>query len=118
MSIKKSLAWLLVGTVAGFGMTLAATSAVAQTAADVDPFVGGTDDDGADLFGETSNPYELIHRAILAPTMSTEQFQEQQNRAINSEAEDFRLRQQEALRQQQTTDVDAVEEISVDGEEI
>ncbi|MGF1461049.1 MAG: hypothetical protein ACFBSG_18725 [Leptolyngbyaceae cyanobacterium] len=118
VSLKNALSGLLVGGLVMFGAIALADVAVAQT--EIEPFDGaGTDDDGADLFGESSDPFELIHRAILAPSMSSDEFREQQNRAIGSEAQDFRLRQQEALRQQPTpTPEGAVDEVTVDGEEI
>ncbi|WP_272062518.1 hypothetical protein [Oscillatoria sp. CS-180] len=114
--MQKLFSYLLLGTALSLGTALASGSAIAQTS-DLDPLEGlGTDDDGADLFGDTSNPYELIHRAILAPSMSADEFQERQDRAISGEAEDFRLRQQEALRQIQNAETAPTDEISVDGE--
>ncbi|MGD1927366.1 MAG: hypothetical protein ACFB12_00540 [Leptolyngbyaceae cyanobacterium] len=114
--MKKSLSWLLVGAFASIGAVVMSPAAIAQSA-DADLF--GTDDDGADQFGDSASPYELIHRAILAPTMSSEEFQEQQNRAITTEAQDFRQRQQEALRQQPALTVEEPgDTISVDGEEL
>lgn len=116
-SIKKSLSWLLLGTAVSFGAVFATGSAVAQTS-NIDPLDGfGTDDDGADIFGDTSDPYELIHRAILAPSMSSEEFLQQQNRAITGEAQDFRLRQQELLRQQPQLET-AEEDITVDSNDL
>ena len=112
-SIKKLSSWLLVAVAIGGGALFTTQGAVAQTS-NLDPLEGlGTDDDGADLFGESSNPYELIHRAILAPSMSSEEFQERQNQAISGEAQDFRLRQQELIRQQ---GLEADEAITIDGE--
>jgi hypothetical protein len=117
--LKKSVSWLLVGALAGVTGVMSATAAIAQTS-DLDPLEGlGTDDDGADLFGDTSNPFELIHRAILAPSMSSDEYQEYQQRLLGNEAESFRLRQQEAMRQQGTGDVvdsDAAAEDSVAGD--
>lgn len=116
MFFKKSVSWLLVGAVVSFGVGAFIPAANAQT--DLDPLEGlGTDDNGADVFGDTSDPYELIHRAILAPSMSIEEFQEQQNRSINGEALNFRQRQQELLQQQQQPSA-ATDEITVDGEEL
>lgn len=113
--IQKSLSWLVVGAVVTVGAAFMGDRAVAQS--DLDPLEGlGTDDDGANMFGDTSDPYELIHRAILAPSMSIEEFTNQQNQAINGEALDFRARQQELLRQQQSPSSDTEESVTVDGE--
>ncbi|MBE7383652.1 MAG: hypothetical protein F6J95_019810 [Leptolyngbya sp. SIO1E4] len=108
--LKHAFSCLLVGSLATVGAAFTAAEAIAQSS-DIDPLEGlGTDDDGADLFGDGSNPFDLIHRAILAPSISSEEFQQQQQRAISDEAEAFRLRQQEALRQQQSVDAEGVNE--------
>ena len=105
--LKHSISWLLVGALASAGAVLTGGEAIAQDA-DIDPLEGlNTDDDGSDLFGDGSNPFDLIHRAILAPSMSSGEFQERQQEAISSEAEAFRQRQQEAIRQQQTVEVES-----------
>ena len=114
MSLKTPISWLLIGTLASAGAIFTAGEVNAQTSSDVDPLEGlTTDDDGADFFGEGSSPFDAIHRAILAPSMSSDEFQQQQQESISSEAESFRLRQQEALRQQETTDVDEASEAVV-----
>jgi hypothetical protein len=112
--MQKSLSWLVVGALLTVVAAFAGDRAVAQS--DLDPLEGlGTDDDGANIFGDTSDPYELIHRAILAPSMSTEEFDNQQNRLINGEASDFRTRQQELL-QPQSQPFEAEEDVTIDGE--
>ncbi|MGD1858748.1 MAG: hypothetical protein ACFB0E_02110 [Leptolyngbyaceae cyanobacterium] len=115
-SLRQICTGLLTGSLVLLGVGIVADSAIAQT--ELDPFESaGTDDDGPNIFGDSANPYELIHDAILTPTMSSEEFFQHQNRAIGTEAENFRLRQQEALRQQPAVTIeDSTEEISVDGE--
>ncbi|MEM9005122.1 MAG: hypothetical protein AAGE59_16560 [Cyanobacteria bacterium P01_F01_bin.86] len=111
MSLKTSLSWLLVGALAGVGAMFTASEAIAQTSSEIDPLEGlGTDDDGSDFFGDSSNPFDVIHRAILSPSMSSDEFQRQQQESIGSEAESFRQRQQEALRQQESLGVDGTDE--------
>lgn len=74
--------------------------ALNQAPSNIDPLEGlGTDQQGSDTFGETNNPFELIHRALSAPSLTSGEFQAQQRRRISSEAEAFRQRQQEALRE-------------------
>lgn len=116
-AMKQSLSWLLIGTAISVGAALTAEIAVAQTA-DIDPLegLGTTDDDGSDFLGESLSPYELIHRAVLAPSMSSEEFLQQQNQAIDGAAQEFRLRQQELFRQQQT--IEATDDLSVDSEDL
>ena len=115
-SMKQILTGLIAGSLLALGAGMSAQSVFAQT--DIEPFGSvGTDDDGADLFGDSSDPFELIHRAISAPGMSSQEFLDYQNQAIGSEAQDFRLRQQELLRQQ-AEPAEVTEEITVDDEEI
>jgi hypothetical protein len=114
--MKKSLSWLFMGTAMSIGMAFFADGALAQNSNTGAFQEFGTDDDGADIFGDTSDPYELIHRAILAPSMSSEEFLENQNRAITGEAQDFKLRQQELIRQQQGVDAEA--DITVDSDDL
>jgi len=95
-----------------------AGSAIAQTEGEIFDSIG-TDDDGADVFGDTSNPFEMIHRAIQAPSMSTEEYRRQQNRIIGDEATNFRNRQREIFQQQPELTIEEPEaEITVDGEEL
>lgn len=103
-STKSILTGLFAGTLLAFGAGIVMGNASAQTA-DAEAFGSiGTDDDGADLFGESSSPYELIQNAILAPSMSAQEFFEYQNRVLGDEAQDFLQRRQEALQQQEATD--------------
>lgn len=109
--LRRSTSWLLAGMLASLGVTVTADQVWGQSS-DIDPLEGlNTDDDGAGLLGDSNDPFDLFHRAVLAPSKSPDAFQQQQQRAISSEAEAFRLRQQEALRQQDTLEV-------VDGEPV
>ena len=112
MSLKTPISWLLIGALAGAGAVFTAGEAIAQTSSDVDPLEGlGTDDDGSNIFGDGANPFDLIQDVILSPSMSAGEYQQQQQRAISNEAEAFRLRQQEALREQQPLlEADGVDE--------
>ncbi|MBF2035900.1 MAG: hypothetical protein IGR92_10570 [Leptolyngbyaceae cyanobacterium T60_A2020_046] len=103
MTVRKhSLLLPLLGSLLGAGALSIAAPAIAQDAGNIDPLEGYvTTDEGYNPFGNSGNPFELIHRAILAPSISGEEFRNQQGRRITSEAEAFRLRQQEILRQQQ-----------------
>lgn len=112
MSMLKNVVFGLL-TVSLLGVALAFNPGVVSAqSSDIDPLEGlGTDDDGSGPFGGGDDPFDLFHRAVLAPSMGRDEFQEQQQRAITSEAESFRLRQQEALRQQEPA---ASESVSVD----
>lgn len=116
MSLKNFITFSLVGALATVGAAFTAAEAIAQTAEDVDPLEGlGTDDDGDSLFGDSANPFDIIHRAVLAPSMSTDEFNQRQQQELGSEADAFRLRQQEAIRLQQSPAVDeATTEIEED----
>ena len=110
----RSARWLAIATLAGAGLSIAVPAIAQDTEADtadtdaealdtpttdLDPLEGlGNADDDFNTFGDTDNPFELIHRAIFAPSVSSEQFQRQQQRRIGAEAASFRERQQEALR--------------------
>ncbi len=108
---------LVAGSLLVFGSAAWSGKAAAQT--DLEPFESmGTDDDGANILGDSADPFDLIHRAILAPSMSAEEFFEQQNRVLGTEAQNFRLRQQELLRQQAEPTMEDTEEITVDEEEL
>ena len=114
--LKQSISWLLAGTLASVGAAFTAGNAIAQSS-DLDPLEGlGTDDDGSNLFGDSSNPFELFHDAVLSPSMSKDEFQQRQQRAIGGEAESFRQRQQEALRQQQGLEAIEADDTTVDGD--
>jgi hypothetical protein len=102
--MKRSMPWLLMSALAGIGAIGLSGQAIAQTtpsSSSIDPqvWLGGTRDNSGNLFGGSSDPFDLIHRAILAPSVSQEEFRNQQQRQITSEADAFRLRQQEALRE-------------------
>jgi hypothetical protein len=99
----------MISAVMGSAALVGMTGAIAQTpSSNLDPLEGlGTDStaEGESLFGSTNGPFDIIHRAILAPTMSSQEYQKYQQELIGDEAEAFRLRQQEALRQSQETNV-------------
>lgn len=115
--LQRSVSYLLAGACLGLGAALAAQEAIAQTSSDLGGVERlGTDDDGSDLFGDSSSPFNLIHRAILSPGTSPEEFRQRQERAISSEADDFRLRQQEAILQQQTLEAEGTPEAVIEGD--
>jgi hypothetical protein len=117
-SMKQILTGLVAGSLLAFGAGIVMGNASAQTA-DAEAFGSvGTDDDGADLFGNSSSPYELIQEAMSAPSMSAQEFFEYQNRVLGDEAQDFLQRRQEALQQQGGATTEATEEITVDEEGI
>ncbi|NJN23084.1 MAG: hypothetical protein HC812_20300 [Leptolyngbya sp. RL_3_1] len=114
--INRSMHWFTLLAVASFGVAAVVPNAIAQET-DIDP-LASPNPTGADALdgGDFSDPFEFIHRAILAPTVSGAEFAAQQESRINSAASDFRQQQQEALRQQAATETEAIEvtEESVD----
>lgn len=92
---------LTIAALTTFGLTVLVPGAMAQ-ANNIDPLegLGSNNDAGANLFGDSSNPFDLLHRAILAPSISSGEYRVQAGRQISTEAEAFRQRQQEALRQE------------------
>lgn len=108
MSLLKKLTFgLLVTALATAGAVFVQERAAAQR---VDPLEGlGTDDDGTGPFGEGGDPFDLFHRAIQAPSIGQDEFGEQQQRAIDAEAQTFRQRQLELLGQPGSGVVDADE---------
>ncbi|WP_204139294.1 hypothetical protein [Halomicronema sp. CCY15110] len=117
-SMKQILTGLVAGSLLAFGGGIVMGHASAQTA-DAEAFGSvGTDDNGADLFGDSSSPYDLILDAMAAPSMNAQEFFEYQNRVLGDEAQDFLQRRQEALQQQGGTTPEATEEITVDEEGI
>lgn len=59
-------------------------------------------DSGNGLFGQSTSPFDLIHRAVLMNDMSLSDFSRQQQNRIASEAANFRQQQQQALKNQST----------------
>jgi len=51
---------------------------------------------------------------LFAPSMNADEFQEQQQEAISTEAEAFRLRQQQLIRQQQELEADVLIDEAID----
>lgn len=114
--LKRSAQWLTVAALATVGLTAVVPIAIAedieteaeateaedldQPVSNIDPLEGlGSNNEGFETFGDTSNPFGLIHRALSAPSLTSGEFRAQQQRRISSEAEAFRQRQQEALRE-------------------
>ena len=108
--INRSMHWFTLLAVASFGVAAVVPNAIAQET-DIDPLESPSSAGAAALGGDNDfdDPFELIHRAILAPTISGEQFAEQQESRINSAAADFRQQQQEAIRQQQAAEATTLE---------
>jgi len=59
-------------------------------------------DAGNGLFGQSTTPFDLIHRAVLMNEMSLSDFSRQHQGRIASEAASFRQQQQQALKAQST----------------
>jgi hypothetical protein len=89
----------LVGTV-----LLSAMPAIAQsTNSDALQRTGSSDQD-PNAFGDTGlDMFDLIHRAQQGAIRNPYEFSQEQQTNINSEAENFRTRQQEAFQQQSGT---------------
>ncbi|MBU6228378.1 MAG: hypothetical protein KGQ93_01620 [Cyanobacteria bacterium REEB459] len=69
----------------------------------VDPNTGFTSaDSGNGLFGQSSSPFDLIHRAVLMNDMSLSDFSHQHQNRMSSEAASFRQQQQQVLKGQST----------------
>ncbi|PZV02623.1 MAG: hypothetical protein DCF32_14875 [Leptolyngbya sp.] len=91
-------------------MLVLAPAALAQsTATDpsstprVDTNEGFSDSDAnGGLFGESSSPFDLIHRAVLMNDRTPSDFSRQHRGRISNEASNFRTLQQDALRRQQS----------------
>lgn len=95
--------------IAAASLLVLAPAALAQsTATDpsrtprVDTNEGFGDSDANDgIFGESSSPFDLIHRAVLMNDRSSTDFSRQHRGRISDEALNFRTLQQNALRRQQ-----------------
>ncbi|MBD1873898.1 hypothetical protein H6F75_10415 [Nodosilinea sp. FACHB-131] len=61
----------------------------------------GDSDANGGIFGESSSPFDLIHRAVLMNERSSTDFSRQHRGRISDEALNFRTLQQNALRRQQ-----------------
>jgi hypothetical protein len=81
----------------------AATTTDSSGAPVVDTNAGfGNTEASQGLFGESSSPFDLIHRAVLMNEMSLSDFSRQHQNRVSREAANFRVMQQEAIRQQAT----------------
>jgi hypothetical protein len=69
----------------------------------VDPNEGFSNNESSDspFGGNTDSPFDLIHRAVLMNEMSLSDFSRLHQNRMNTEADNFRALQQEAIRQQQ-----------------
>ncbi len=94
--------WMMTGIMTTLGaiattslVGLGAGMALAQTSTTADPLREiGASTSASDL----NNTWDIFHRAVLAPTLSLEDFALQQRGQIATEAERFRQLQQEAVR--------------------
>jgi hypothetical protein len=59
----------------------------------------GSDPFSSNGSGQVNSVFNILNRAILAPTTSGSDFLQQQQNNLGQEAADFRARQQELLRQ-------------------
>lgn len=84
-------------------LTLLARPSLAQTES-VDPLEDLSTQDYRDPFFGSSNGqsgvFDIIHRAQLGSSISPDEYSETQQENLSTEAEQFRLRRQELLKQQ------------------
>ncbi len=114
--------------IAAASLLILAPAALAQSTAtdpsrtprvDTNEGFGDSDANGG-IFGESSSPFDLIHRAVLMNERSSTDFSRQHRGRISDEALNFRTLQQDAMRRQQTppTQTEATEAITSEtGEE-
>ncbi|MBD2114535.1 MULTISPECIES: hypothetical protein [Cyanophyceae] len=109
MAYPNFLSRPVAAVIAAASLLVLAPAALAQsTATDpsrtprVDTNEGFGDSDANDgIFGESSSPFDLIHRAVLMNDRSSTDFSRQHRGRISDEALNFRTLQQDALRRQQ-----------------
>ncbi len=95
----------VIATLVTLSSTALAQSASTDPKAEpvVDTNTGFTNSDaGNGLFGQSTTPFDLIHRAVLMNDMSLSDFSHQHQGRIASEAASFRQQQQQALKAQST----------------
>jgi hypothetical protein len=120
MASPTSFSRSLTAALATLGLLALAPATLAQsTDPGRTPRVNATDGFGSSeaaggLFGESSSPFDLIHRAVLMNSTSQQDFNRMQRGHFNNEAANFRLRQQEALRQQQQPPLQPTPEVIPD----
>ena len=99
----------VVAAIAAASLLILAPAALAQSTAtdpsrtpraDTNEGFGDSDANGG-IFGESSSPFDLIHRAVLANDRSPNDFSRQHRGRISDEALNFRTLQHNALRRQQ-----------------
>ncbi|MBW4484101.1 MAG: hypothetical protein KME14_16310 [Tildeniella torsiva UHER 1998/13D] len=100
----------LAAAIAAASLLVMAPAALAQSTAtdpsrtprvDTNEGFGDSDANGG-IFGESSSPFDLIHRAVLMNDRTPSDFSRQHRGRISNEASNFRTLQQDALRRQQT----------------
>ncbi|TVP66055.1 MAG: hypothetical protein EA342_12855 [Leptolyngbya sp. LCM1.Bin17] len=118
MAYPSKLLPTLAGSLAVLGVVVAAPTALATDTdpnrapvVDTNTGFGSSDSRGGGLFGESSNPMDLLHRAVLMNETSLSDFSRQNQGRMTTEADRFRSLQQEAMRQQSpgTLEVEATE---------
>lgn len=89
-----------IGLLGGFALPVAAQT-IQPNPNQALPGLGSSDQSSSSMPGaEGFDMYDLIHQLQLGPLPSMSEFNQQQQRTINSAASDFRTRQLELLRQQ------------------
>ncbi|PSR17896.1 hypothetical protein C8255_10190 [filamentous cyanobacterium CCP3] len=109
MAYPTSISRPVAAAIAALALLSLAPAALAQStstdptrAPRVDPNEGfGNTDANSGLFGENASPFDLIHRAVLMNDRSASDFSRQHRGRIDSAAEQFRVLQQNAVREQQ-----------------
>jgi hypothetical protein len=118
MAYPSKLLPTLAGSLAVLGAVVAVPTALATDTdpnrapvVDTNTGFGSSDSRGGGLFGESSNPMDLLHRAVLMNETSLSDFSRQNQGRMTTEADRFRSLQQEAMRQQSpgTLEVEATE---------
>jgi hypothetical protein len=109
MAHTNSFSRPLAAAIAAASLLVLAPAALAQSTAtdpsrtprvDTNEGFGDSDANGG-IFGESSSPFDLIHRAVLMNDRTPSDFSRQHRGRISNEASNFRTLQQDALRRQQ-----------------
>jgi hypothetical protein len=103
--LNRSVRWVFVAVAA---LPLLCQTAVAQEASSADLFQNSQSGDGrsSDPFsgngsGQAGSMFDLMHRAVLGTTRTQQEFLQDQRDSLSTEAENFRMRQQQRLQQSQ-----------------
>lgn len=111
--------------VAAASLLVLAPAALAQSTAtdpsraprvDTNEGFGDSDANGG-IFGESSSPFDLIHRAVLMNDRTPGEFSRQHRGRISDEASNFRTLREDALRRQQTQPAAVEVTVPASGEE-